>query len=211
MSVRRSTLVMSPRTRRGVAAIAALVVIAGVTACGSDDSGGSSGGGTSDVPAVTDHDMSSMATEPGMSSMNMGDADATPAMDVTGADLLTGSFELLDTRPSGYDSVRGDAAIARSDAGTTVTVEFSGLVPGVDYIAHLHDGACADGGGQHYKFDPNGSDVPPNEVHLAFTSDETGNGFMTAENEMTAGDDAISIVVHPLEFIDNKIACAEFG
>jgi Cu/Zn superoxide dismutase len=188
------------KTRR--LAVGGAVIALSLAACGSDEA-------TSTVSetGATGTEMAGMD----MSSMNMGDADATPASDVPDAELQTGTFVLLDTRPSGYDAVAGDAAIARSDAGTTVTIELTGLKPDVDYIAHLHDGPCADGGGKHYKFDADGPSLPPNEVHLAFTSDGAGNGFMTAENDMTAGDDAVSIVVHPVEFIDNKIACAEFG
>lgn len=50
--------------------------------------------------------------------------------------------------------------------------------------------------------------MPPNEIHLAFTSTPEGTGFMTAENDRTAGPQARSVVVHPREFTDNRIACA---
>jgi hypothetical protein len=33
---------------------------------------------------------------------------------------------------------------------------------------------------------------------------------MTAENAKIAGTAAVSFVVHPMEFIDNKIACVDF-
>lgn len=155
---------------------------------------------------MSDDDMD--MDEMDMEDMNMGDPDATPAYEVEGADLVTGTFELLDTRPEGYDDVIGEGYIARHDGGTTVTMEVGGLLPEVEFIAHVHEGDCSEGGGDHYKFDPEGSDVPPNEIHLAFVSSADGQGFMTAENHMVAGEDARSLVVHPLELLDNKIACA---
>jgi hypothetical protein len=139
---------------------------------------------------------------------DMGDPDAIPAYEVEGAELTTGTFILLDTRPEGYDDVIGEANLARHDGGTTVTIELAGLVADVDYIAHVHEGDCADNGGNHYKFDPEGGDMPPNEIHLAFVADDGGAGFMTAEHGMVAGEDARSIVVHPVDLLDNKIACA---
>ncbi len=142
--------------------------------------------------------------------MNMGDPDATPAEEVAGAELAAGEFVLLDTRPSGYDDVSGTATIARHDAGTTVTVRLEGLPAGEAMISHVHEAPCADDGGDHYQFDPEGSEMPPNEIHLRFDAADDGTGFMTAENEMVAGDGAVSLVVHPLDLIDNKVACVDF-
>lgn len=146
-----------------------------------------------------------------MANMNMGDAEATPAADVPGADVATGRFVLLSTRPDGYDAATGEAWLARHDAGTTATIELAGLAPGVDYIAHLHVSTCADAGGDHFRFDPDGSGMPPNEIHLAFTGAADGSGFMTAENAETVGPEARSIVVHPVEDLDAKIACADLS
>lgn len=143
--------------------------------------------------------------------MNMGDPDATPAADVPDAELQAGAFELLGTRPDGFEETTGTATIARHDAGTTVTVEFSGLQPEIEYIAHLHQGTCAENGGAHYMFDAAGPPMPPNEIHLLFTSDGSGVGFMTAENDQVAGPEGQSVVVHPVELLDNKVACAQFN
>jgi len=143
-------------------------------------------------------------------SMNMGDPTATPAEDVVGAALVTGDFTLLDTRPQGYEDVSGSAALARHDDGTTVTIRLTGLKPDTSFISHIHEGPCADYGGGHYRFDPDGSDMPPNEIHLAFQSGSDGSGFMTAENQQTVDDRAVSVVVHPRDLLDNKVACAEF-
>lgn len=190
--------------------IALTVVLAVlITSCGSDADGGSSGAET------TTSTMMAMVDEFGddldMSDMNMGDPNATPASEVEDADLETGEFELLPTRPDGYADATGEAAIARSDAGTTVTVDLSGLKAGVEYDSHLHEGACEDNGGEHFKFDPYGDDQPPNEIHLVFTSDDDGNGTMTAENDRTAGPEGQSVVVHEQDDLDKKIVCAQFS
>lgn len=142
--------------------------------------------------------------------MNMGDASATRADDVEGAALATGEFVLLETRPEGFDNMSGQAWIARHPGGTTVTLEVQGLIPDADYISHVHADVCANSGGDHYQFEIGGSEMPPNEIHLAFTSDADGNGFMTAENDQIASLDAVAFVIHPAELIDNKLACVDF-
>lgn len=177
-----------------------------LVACGSDAADSTS---TSDTPMSTD--VADMNDDMNMAAMNMGDAGATPAAEVAGAALARGEFVLMDSRPQGYDAVVGTAVIARSPAGTTITTELTGLLPNVDYISHLHAQACADGNaGPHYQFEVGGATTPPNEIHLAFTSDADGNGFMTAQNAQIAGADAVAFVVHPTEFIDNKVACLDF-
>lgn len=192
-------------------AVPALLAL-GLAACGSDTDSSSAVDEpvTTDAPASTDMADMDMDDTDDMD-MNMGDADATPADDVAGASLARGEFILMDTRPAGYDDVAGTAVIARHAAGTTVTTELTGLEPYVEYISHVHAQACTDGNaGAHYQFEIGGGSTPPNEMHLAFKSDNEGNGFMTAENAQIAGVDAVSFVVHPAEFIDNKVACVDF-
>lgn len=180
--------------------VAAMVLSAGVLlgACG--------GGGTNGSPQ-------SQAPEPphGEShGMNMGDPAATPADEIEGAQLREGPFDLLDTRPPGLDNAAGTAWLATHDDGTTVTVRMTGLQAGEKYVSHLHAEPCEqDSGGPHFKFDPQGPEMPPNEVHLAFTADEGGKGSMTVNNDRPA-DEAESIVVHPAEAMDNRIVCADF-
>lgn len=185
--------------RLGALAFAVAITMA---ACASDDAT------VADVATVDD---TTGGTAMGDMNMNMGDPDAIPADDIEGASLARGKYTLLDTRPAGYDDVAGTAVIARHDGGTTVTTELTGLLPSVDYISHVHAQACADdNAGPHYQFEPGGPTVPPNEIHLAFTSDDEGNGLMTAENHDVAGAEAVSFVVHPEQFVDNKIACVDF-
>ena len=156
---------------------------------------------TTTPPPPTD----AMAAMSGM----MGDATATPARDVGNGELEAGPFALLPSAPSEYGNVAGEAALARHDAGTTVTVDLDHLVPDVDYIVHVHTGACADGGGPHYRHDVDGSDMPPNELHLAFTAQADGSGFMTVENDRVANRDAASVVIHAVG--GDKIACADLA
>ncbi len=168
--------------------------------------------GMTEMADGTDHAMDGDGMDGGAmdGAMNMGDPTATRADAIDGAELEIGSFQLLDTRPQGYDDTTGTAWLARHDDGTTVTLELSGLLPDTDYISHLHDDACSNSGGAHYQFEVGGAEVPPNEIHLAFTSDADGVGFMTAENDRVTGPEAVALVVHPVELIDNKIACVDF-
>jgi hypothetical protein len=192
-------------TRR-VAVIPALLAL-GLAACGSDaaDSTGDETTASTEAPMSTDMD------DMGDMDMNMGDAEATPADEVVDAALARGAYTLMDSRPAGYDNVAGTAVIARSPRGTTITTELTGLLPNVDYISHAHAKPCTvDNAGPHYQFEVGGSESPPNEIHLAFTSDNDGNGFMTVENPQIAGTDAVAFVVHPTEFIDNKVAWVDF-
>lgn len=110
-----------------------------------------------------------------------------------------GDFELVAEAPEGYDDVSGEAELARNDSGTEVEISFSGLKPDTEYIAHVHAASCdqADPGGPHFKFDLNGGDTPPNEIHLPFTTDADGNGEATASNDQVVPEDeGPAIVVH---------------
>ena len=144
-------------------------------------------------------------------SMNMGNASLPPATGISDAEVVTGPFQLLDTAPVGYDAAAGTAWLARHDEGTTVTIELIGLVPNSPHIAHVHAGSCAEAGGPHFQFDAGGGELPPNEIHLMFDSDSGGVGNMTAENARVAGSGARSLVVHPVNRMDAKVACADLG
>lgn len=203
--------------RLGALAFATALALA---ACGSDDAAAPDTDPPADEPATEmdegEMDEGEMAmddgamTEMDMADMNMGDPNATPAADVEDAALASGEFALLDTRPAGYDDVAGTATIARHANGTTVTTEVTGLLANTTYISHVHESPCSDSGGDHFQFVDGTVEVPPNEIHLMFTSDADGAGSMTAENTAVATDDAVAFVVHPLEFIDNKVACVDF-
>ncbi len=137
-------------------------------------------------------------------------ADAVPADEQDG-DVRSAEFVLLDTRPTeGYEEAAGEAHIARSEAGVTVTIRVTGLLPDTMYVSHVHDGACNEGGGAHFKFDPDGVDTPPNEIHLPFTSDAEGAGTQTSTHTEVPGEDARSIVVHPRDNGPARVMCAEW-
>ncbi len=161
-------------------------------------------------PDVNMNGMPGMNGKPTTMPATMGEPSAPPAFSLPGARLRTARLTLLNTRPPGLDGAVGTAWLATHPGGTTVTVDMMGLKPGDRYTAHLHAQPCAqNNGGGHFKFDPHGPAAPPNEVHLAFTADQTGHGIMTVNNPQAA-DGAKSLVVHPAITPDNRIACADF-
>lgn len=126
-------------------------------------------------------------------------------------DTVAGTFEPLPDTPAVYDNITGEADLTRSDGETTIAISLDGLAPNAEYAAHLHTGGCAGGdlGGPHFKFDPNGSDEPPNEIHLSFTANGDGSGEaeVTSDQEVPEGE-AGSIVLH---FADEHDASASAG
>lgn len=111
----------------------------------------------------------------------------------------TGKFELVKNAPPGFEQARGTAEIIRSEGGTEATLDVKGLNPNTEFVSHLHVGSCdqPDPGGPHFKFDLRGSDMPPNEIHLPFTSDAEGKGSAKATNDQRAPDDEVkSVVIH---------------
>ena len=182
------------KTRTIGSVMVGLVLVA--AACGGDDG------------AATDGPQPGMET---MAEMNMGDVSLTRADEVDGASLAEGGFELLATAPFGFDRLAGTAWLARHDSGTTVTLELSGLQPDSAYVAHVHAGTCAEAGGPHFQFDPDGGTTPPNEIHLAFDGDPAGDGFMTVAHDSRVGSEARSVVVHSTVGSAPKVACADLG
>lgn len=88
--------------------------------------------------------------------------------------------------------VRGTAQVIRSASHTFAEVLVTGLEPGVNYTAHLHEGTCAEPTSAHYRDDPAGLDAPPNELWptddptnptAGLTADENGvaQGFAVAD------------------------------
>lgn len=117
----------------------------------------------------------------------------------SGEDTVAGTFEVLPGAPAGYDNLAGEAELTRADGGTTTTIDLTGLEPDTAYLAHLHTAGCegSDPGGPHFKFDPSGSEEPPNEIHLSFTSNGDGSGKAEAKsNQEVPVGEAGSVVVH---------------
>jgi Cu-Zn family superoxide dismutase len=112
---------------------------------------------------------------------------------------VSGEFAPVPDAPGAYSVVGGEAELERSDAGTAVSIALNGLEPKTAYMAHLHVGGCdqPEPGGPHFQFDKGGSEEPPNEIHLRFTSNAAGEGEAeaTSKREVPAGE-AGSVVVH---------------
>jgi hypothetical protein len=118
------------------------------------------------------------------------------------AEVVSGQFELVSGAPAGDQGVAGEAILERADGATTVSLDASGLEPDTEYVAHLHTEGCdqAEPGGPHFKFNADGGDESPNEIHLEFHSDATGGGKAKAssDREVPAGE-AGSVVLHEAE------------
>ncbi len=117
--------------------------------------------------------------------------------------IVGGELIPLAGAPDVYADVSGEADITRTESGTTlVSLNASGLQPQTRYMAHLHTGGCdqADPGGPHFQFEKGGSEEPPNEIHLEFTSNARGEGKAKAqsEREVPVGE-AGSVVLHVAE------------
>lgn len=139
---------------------------------------------------------------------------------------LSGDLAVLDDAPPGYEEVGGVAMLEVTENGSSATVSATGLEPGVEYVSHVHVGGCdqSDPGGPHFMFDPEGSEVPPNEIHVEFEANEEGQagGSAAVGNPVPEGE-AQSIVLHlanPEKTSDDhagghspsdKIACADLG
>lgn len=119
--------------------------------------------------------------------------------DDSSEDTVSGVFEPLPGTPAIYDNITGEADLTRSDGETTTAISLDGLEPNAEYMAHLHTEGCggSDPGGPHFKFDPQGGDEPPNEIHLSFTANGDGSGKaeVTSDQEVPEGE-AGSIVLH---------------
>jgi hypothetical protein len=125
--------------------------------------------------------------------------------------VVSGNFKPLPDTPEVYDSISGEADLTRSDGETTIALSLNSLEPNAAYLAHLHTGGCGetDPGGAHFKFDPQGGEEPPNEIHLSFTASSNGSGEaeVTSDQEVPEGE-AGSIVLH---FADGHDASASAG
>lgn len=112
---------------------------------------------------------------------------------------VSGKFQPLAGAPHAYAKLAGSAELVRNEEGTKASIALTGLEPETEYVAHLHTGGCdqPDPGGPHFKFDPQGGDEPPNELHLELTSDGAGAGSArTASKQEVPVGEAGSIVLH---------------
>jgi hypothetical protein len=101
--------------------------------------------------------------------------------------------------------------VRTADGRTIVSIHVEGLAPGTTYASHVHAKHCTDElGGAHYRFDPAGSSTPPNEIWPGpFTTNGAGVGNSDTIADGTAGESAVSVVIHGAG--NARIACADLG
>lgn len=136
-------------------------------------------------------------------------ASLAPSALAGGATVTRGNFQAFNgsTLP-----ITGRAQMIRTaDGKTIVTIHVEGLIPGPAYGSHVHLKLCADqNAGVHYRFDPDGVGAPPNEIWPGpFTANAAGVGNADTIAVGTAGEAAVSVVVHSPT--GAKIACADLG
>ena len=115
-------------------------------------------------------------------------------------------------------TVSGQAHMVRNASGATiVSLHVKGLVAGATYASHVHAAPCGVGAADgHYKLDPSGPVVPPNEIWPGdgpFVAGPAGSANLRAVANFRAGETAVSVVVHDLSLPStaNKVACADLG
>jgi Cu-Zn family superoxide dismutase len=137
-----------------------------------------------------------------------------------------GSFTNLKTAPKDLEAVTGLTELVVGHGKTRVTITAAGLDNKGQYFGWLHADACsaADPGGPHFKFDPNGSDQPPNAMRfdITFEVDRHGakqNGITADQTVPGDGSAAKSVVIYmrksPHETLAEvnppKLACADLA
>jgi Cu/Zn superoxide dismutase len=121
----------------------------------------------------------------------------------------SGSFKPTEAGTALYGTLKGRAILETSKEGaTTATILMSGLKANTTYSNHVHNGLCADAGGDHYLHEINGSDNAVNGMFPVFTTDTNGQVRYTLTANKIVRPDARSIVIHePGSGV--KIACAD--
>jgi hypothetical protein len=137
-----------------------------------------------------------------------------------------GSFANLPSAPKNIDAVIGLTEMVVGHGKTRITITAAGLDNKGQYFGWLHGDSCsaADPGGPHFKFNPAGSEQPPNAVRFAITFELDRHG--TKLNGITAdqtvdgdGSAAKSVVIYMQKAPDQtlqelnppKLACADLA
>ena len=132
----------------------------------------------------------------------------------SGSQVTRGQFRVFaagvgDAR---FDDLRGHAQMIRTANGQTIVkVEVTGLVPGTSYPVHVHAAPCGEGAADgHFQFQPGGPVDDHNELWPGFTTNAAGAGAGMAVADRTAGERAVSMVIHsPDRAPAPKVACAD--
>jgi hypothetical protein len=142
------------------------------------------------------------------------------------ASKVRGTFQTLPDGAAMGLEIQGFAELVRGTSDTRGKVVVRGLDPGTTYAAHLHNAPCsaANPGGAHYKDDPAGPAMPPNELWFSSSDDPmagvTANAGGVAHGrgdaDWMARPEAQSVVVHHIPPGGTtaggpKIACADLG
>lgn len=88
-------------------------------------------------------------------------------------------------------------------ASFKIKIKPTGLEPGQRYHGHLHDAACDEGAGGHYK------DVSGEELDFHFEANGKGRANTQSDADWVASEDAKSIVIHHGAHHGPKVACAD--
>ena len=92
---------------------------------------------------------------------------------------------------------------------TEVSLQVEGLAPDTTYPAHIHTLSCEEGGGQHYKIDPEDEDTyKSNEIWPTIETDEKGVGKTDIRVRHWARSDAQSLIIHDPQD-KSRIICAD--
>jgi hypothetical protein len=139
---------------------------------------------------------------------------STPPAGSAGSQVTRGRFSVFaagigDPR---FEVLSGHAQMIRTaDGKTIVKVELTGLVPGTTYPVHVHAAPCGVGAADgHFQFEPGGAVDNHNELWPGFTANSAGAGNGMAVAGRTAGEKAVSVVIHsPDRTPAPKVACAD--
>jgi Cu/Zn superoxide dismutase len=134
-----------------------------------------------------------------------------PCIDLTTKILMfrSGSFKPTEAGVALYGTLAGRAILETSKEGaTTASVVMTGLKASTTYSNHVHNGTCANAGGDHYLHEISGSDNAVNGMFPVFTTDAAGRVRYTLTANKIVRPDARSIVIHE-PGTGVKIACAD--
>ncbi len=132
----------------------------------------------------------------------------------SGSQVTRGEFAVFaaGVNDSRFEDLRGHAQMVRTaDGKTIVTVSVTGLVPDTTYPVHVHAAPCAVGAADgHFQFQSDGGVNNHNELWPGFTTNAAGAGSGRAMADRSAGDKAVSVVIHsPDATPAPKVACAD--
>ncbi|MGH8993337.1 MAG: hypothetical protein ACRDZ7_17650 [Acidimicrobiia bacterium] len=132
----------------------------------------------------------------------------------SGSQVTRGEFQVFaaGAGDSRFEHLQGHAQMVRAaDGKTIVKVEVTGLVPDTAYPVHVHAAPCnVNTANGHYQFRSDGGINTVNEIWPGFTTNAAGAGNGRAVADRTAGENAVSVVIHsPDATPAPKVACAD--